>query len=98
MKTTTRRIASLILAVVMVCSAMGVMAFAREGLEECGECGDVPQSYYTVLYSRDLDRIIECPEHEIHDAEVYVDTYYYYCSLHDNYVGCEYVDVYICLD
>ena len=97
MTRTVKRTLSLVLALIMICSTLGVMAFAADELQECGRCGRTPTSYYTVFNSRSFDRITECPTHETHDAEVYIALYDRYCSKHDVYVGWETVTVYICL-
>ena len=82
----------------IILSFLPVTTSASGSLDECGQCGDIPNDYYTQFYSASLSRVIECPTHESHDAEVYQYRYDAYCSVHDNYVGSIYETEYICLE
>ena len=67
-------------------------------IDECGQCGEVPHTYYTELQSSSLERVVECPRHGNHDAELYYYTYHIFCGIHDNYVGYRTEQEYICLN
>ena len=71
----TKRTLSLVLALIMICSTLGVMAFAAVSTELywCEVCRDEVYAYYTPESQANwgLDRVIECPKHGTHDAEVY---------------------------
>lgn len=84
-----KRILSLVLALIMICSAMGVMAFAADDEHPpldawCTKCegGEGAQRTFIFLrHEEEFNRIIDCPKHpEMHDAEewytrdVYVST------------------------
>ena len=69
-----KRTLSLILALVMLCSTLGVMAFAQERASLYAKCGsDTCKNNYRhfTKYSDEyLVRVIECPLHDhAHDAE-----------------------------
>ena len=80
-----KRTLSLILALVMLCSTMGVMAFAqtRASLyakcysEQCG--GN--SRHFTRHYAEGLNRVIVCPLHnELHDTEEWSLSEWYTCD------------------
>lgn len=99
-----KRTLSLVLALIMLCSTMGVMAFAAVNTYPfCPECDDTVRDYYLVEQSRSFDRIIVCPTHDTHDAEVWRVYYKAFCSIHrievvDGNPNELYKDIYICLD
>ena len=101
MKTTTRRIVSLILAIVMACSVMGVMAFAAISTELywCEICKDEVYAEYTpesqVQWS--FERVVECPYHSDHDAEMYTAYTDCLCVQCDNEVYAYEYTKYVCL-
>ena len=80
----SRRILSLVLALIMICSTMGVMTFAVDEDDQlyawCTNCEkQVYFNYY--CYENCLERIIECPIHEgAHDAEEWHSGYHYICT------------------
>ena len=99
-----KRTLSLVLALVMLCSTMGVMAFAQErGIINCHEC-PVKNCGETRCVEQDVDRsfnrIIECPQHGTHDAEEYYVYVNHYCAacgvLKDAYIFDRYE--YECID
>ena len=100
----TKRTLSLVLALIMICSAMGVMAFAQErGVMVCHEC---PQrtcgSTQCVEKNRRsfFNRVIECPTHGGHDAEeyyVYVDHHCANCGVEKETFILK-ARTYVCLD
>ena len=83
----SKRILSLILALVMLCSTLGVMAFAAEkpatAYIECPSttCKNAWRTY-RYRCSEGLNRIIECPLHNgMHDAEEWYYSEYYCCEV-----------------
>ena len=77
MKRNVKRTLSLILALVMLCSTLGVMAFAQERANvigcACGICKPYCQwnEFLPKGYDEVLNRVTECPVHLNHDAEEY---------------------------
>lgn len=66
----SKRILSLVLALIMICSTLGVMAFARDvvaGLV-CPMCYEIDCLEY-IRYEEQFNRVVECPDHGNHDAE-----------------------------
>ncbi len=81
----TKRTLSLVLALIMICSTMGVMAFAQERASMYAPCrSDYCQGGYRhfTRYSDEyLVRIIECPLHDrAHDAEEWEIVTWYVCD------------------
>ena len=98
----SRRILSLVLALIMICSTMGVMAFAAVGdpiNAFCTECG-VQQTFLYSHYSDTINRVVECPKHNgTHDAEERYLGHMYYCAMDPTHWKFLRTDiVYICLD
>ncbi len=97
-----KRTLSLVLALMMICSAMGVMALAAVSTELywCEVCKDEVYAEYTLESEAEweFDRIVECPYHSDHDAEVYKASTKCLCVncyeevYHYNYIK------YVCLD
>ena len=101
MKTTTRRIVSLILAIVMACSAMGVMALAIDVdsvTKKCDNCRE--ETLFTYLfYDNNINSIVACPKHNgLHDAEEWYTGNYYKCSDCGYVYSFDLVITYICLE
>ena len=98
----TKRTLSLVLALIMICSTLGVMAFAAEqgapltyyGL--CPDCRQYQQFNYS-FYDDSLNRVVECPEHRDHDAEERIRGNYYTCSLCGFIDSQDAVTYYVCL-
>lgn len=79
----SKRILSLVLALIMICSTMGVMSFAQERAnfnKWCYECGTM-RNYLLADRVETLNRIIECPTHSGHDAEKWYCDIYYECEV-----------------
>ena len=81
-----KRTLSLLLALVMLCSTMGIMAFAAEKsspiLMQCPseKCNYAPRVYLLQTFEG-LNRVIACPLHnELHDAEEWYTSYIYVCD------------------
>ncbi len=72
----TKRTLSLVLALIMICSTMGVMALAAVSTELywCEICKDEVYAEYTPKSEAEweFDRIVECPYHSDHDAKLYI--------------------------
>ena len=72
-----KRTLSLILALVMLCSTLGVMAFAQTRANviscSCGICKPYCQwnEFLFIRNEKTLNRVTECPVHLNHDAEEY---------------------------
>ncbi len=98
----TKRTLSLVLALIMICSTMGVMALAAASNDayECPKCPEPTRDYYEVEGAPSFNRIIECPKHDGHDAEEYYVQVYRYCSIHDVLLpdATYSYRIYICLD
>ena len=79
-----KRTLSLVLALIMLCSTMGVMAFAQEQrIINCHECPVSSCSETRCVNGkkyREFDRIVECPTHGLHDAERYYVHYDHKCA------------------
>ncbi len=76
----TKRTLSLVLALIMICSTMGVMAFAAETAapSECPNCGE--DLVLRRIEDWQFNRVIVCPLHnEQHDAEEYYVHYILRC-------------------
>ena len=96
----TKRTLSLVLALVMLCSTMGVMAFAADDesiSEECPYCHANTRFDYQ-FYSSSFNRIVECPTHGDHDAEEWYAGNYYTCRNCGLYVSFDLKTTYVCLD
>ena len=80
-----KRTLSLILALVMLCSTMGVMAFAAAPAMMYMQCFSTvcEGAWRTYLDSpiEGLNRVIECPEHRDHDAEEWYRSHFYKCEV-----------------
>ena len=100
----SKRILSLVLALIMVCSTMGVMVFAQErSVINCHECPVASCSETRCVEKNehtDFDCIVECPTHGTHDAErhyVYVDHWCGVCDVvKEENIFVHYM--YICLE
>ena len=97
-----KRILSLVLALIMICSAMGVMTFAAVGDPidaHCTECKS-QQTFLYSHYSDTLNRVVECPNHNgAHDAEERYLGHMYYCATNpEHWLFIRTDIVYICLD
>ena len=94
MSRNVKRTLSLVLALIMLCSTMGVMAFAAEASAECHFCDACKEEVSCrKTQNREFNRVIECPLHDgAHDAEEYYVYCYHYCPNCNQYFGC---DVYI---
>ena len=98
-----KRTLSLILALVMLCSTMGVMAFAQTRADDdfiedtCPVCGADTQLYY-YCYENTMERIVECPTHGGHDAEEWHIGAQYICRACGRIVpGPDFEITYVCL-
>ena len=95
-----KRTLSLVLALIMICSTMGVMAFALDddAIERrCPACGKITRlDYY--CYENALERVIECPIHEgAHDAEEWHIGDHYKCRDCKAIVSFNKTITYVCL-
>lgn len=102
MSRNVKRTLSLVLALIMLCSTMGVMAFAAEASAECHFCEicKIEVSCIKKNEDRSFNRVIECPQHNgAHDAEEYYVYYDHYCPNCKNLIGSYVFDCknYICL-
>lgn len=83
----SRRILSLVLALIMLCSTMGIMSFAAVGdsiSAWCPNC-NYQRTFTYLFYNESLNRIIECPNHNgTHDAEEIYCGHFYQCSAYPN--------------
>ena len=98
----TKRTLSLVLTLIMICSTLGVMAFAAVSTELywCEVCRDEVYAYYTPESQVEwgLDCIVECPYHLDHDAELYKAGTNCYCvQCGEKVYQYDYVK-YVCLD
>ena len=99
----TKRTLSLVLALIMICSTMGVMAFAAEDeFHFCETCKlEVPCTACVKRHEKlSFNRVIGCPLHnELHDAEEHYVYYDHYCPHCNNLIGPYTYDHkdYICL-
>lgn len=77
----SKRALSLVLALMMICSTMGVMAFAQDVVDGlvCPNCFEFDCLYY-VRYEEQFNRVIECPNHFGHDAEEWYVGAWYDCG------------------
>lgn len=81
-----KRTLSLVLALVMICSTMGVMGFAAEPTAvinmKCSSetCKNTFRNYRHFPVEG-LNRVIECPEHRDHDAEEWYRSHLYKCEM-----------------
>ena len=97
-----KRILSLVLALITICSTLGVMAFAAddESIDNyCAVCGTTTrQDYY--CYENCINRIIECPKHNgEHDAEEwYIGSHYTCRSCKEIIPGPDFKITYVCLN
>ncbi len=77
MSRNVKRTLSLVLALIMICSTLGVMAFAQERADvigcSCGICKPYCQwnEFLFVREEESLNRVTECPVHLNHDAGEY---------------------------
>lgn len=97
----SKRILSLILALIMICSTMGVMAFAADGEiafdAYCFYCR-AQRDFVCIGYQEMFNRVIECPEHPDHDAEEWYCGVYYECIVCNAYaISSDYVSRFVCL-
>lgn len=95
----SKRALSLVLALIMICSTIGIMAFAQERavVLECYWCLDSERFAYSHP-GEQFNRIIECPTHGNHDAEEWYVGHYYDCLECNKLVFAHTSTRYICLD
>ena len=85
MTRTVKRTLSLALALVMICSTLGVMTFAAEWIslaQNCysEKCGGAFRFFSFSHYEDSFNRIIECPMHGDHDAEEWYTLCWFACD------------------
>ena len=99
MTRTVKRTLSLVLALVMICSTLGIMTFAQERavVLECYWCEDSERFAYSHA-GEQFNRIVECPTHGGHDAEEWYVGQYYRCLDCGGLVFTRTSTKYICLD
>ena len=95
-----KRTLSLILALVMLCSTMGVMAFAADDMEYeafCSRCGEQKGLVYR-FYDDSFVRMVECPLHNgLHEAEEWFRGHQYTCIDCGLYICPDGETYYVCL-
>lgn len=102
MSRNVKRTLSLVLALIMICSTMGVMAFAADDEISfdayCFYC-EAQRDFKCIGYQEMFNSIVACPLHdELHDAEEWYCGIYHVCVVCNIYkISLDFREEYVCL-